>query len=101
MLNHRFNYLLSQAKGMDGKRLWTVARVAEEIGSGRAHVVQVLANKPGRGGHTRKRLIRFFRGNFTYWRDMLAALGWTEEGGIVPQGMFHGLQPEPERQTNL
>ncbi len=87
--NGRFHYLLEQPKDSAGERLWTVEKVAEAIYSSRAHVTEVLNNKPGRGGKTRLKLVRFFKQNFTFWRDMLAALGWDEDGGIVPQGTFH------------
>lgn len=52
----------------------TVAKLAALIGSGRAHVNQVINNKPGRGHFTRRRLIPHLAA------AEKAALGWTFHG---------------------
>lgn len=57
----------------------TVESIARKVGSGRAHVTQVLANKPGRGHHTRRRLTEFLKA------EELALLGWSL-GGVPLNG---------------
>jgi transcriptional regulator with XRE-family HTH domain len=66
-------------------RRMTVAQLAAQIGSGRAHVTQVLNNKPGRGLETRTKLFRVL----TY--EEIRALGWWNDFLIwlrkdVPRG---------------
>lgn len=48
----------------------TVASLAARAGTGRAHATQVLANKPGRGHWTRKRLVPLLQ------PAELVLLGW-------------------------
>lgn len=86
MRHDRFQYLLEQVRDERGKRRWTVARIAERIGSNRSHVNEVLNNKPGHGYRTRRKLVGFFKANFENWNELLAALGWKEDGGFVPRG---------------
>jgi hypothetical protein len=50
----------------------TVETLAVKIHSSRSHVNQVLANKPGRGGQTRKKLIPLLTD------EEIAALGWEK-----------------------
>ena|SRR5579859_909726 len=93
MKNGRFYWLLAQPKDHRGKRLWTLERIAEHICSGRAHVNEVINNKPGRAGalgkRTRRRLVKFFKENFqSSWPDILASLGWNEAGGRIPCRTF-------------
>ncbi|MEN6533345.1 MAG: hypothetical protein ABFD89_06760 [Bryobacteraceae bacterium] len=83
MKNHKFYWLLHEPRDGRGLPCWTVAMLAREIGSGRAHVTEVLNNVPGHGGKTRRKLVAVFRGHFPYWREMLAALGWTECGELL------------------
>jgi transcriptional regulator with XRE-family HTH domain len=52
----------------------TVAQLAAAIGSGRAHVTQVLAGVPGRGGQTRRKLARVLSAR------ELGILGWDDAG---------------------
>lgn len=56
------------------ERGWTQARLAAHIGSGRAHVSQVLNNVPGRGHRTRKKLAPLLT------QRELDLLGWTATG---------------------
>lgn len=86
MRNERFFYLIEQPRDGNGKKLWTLGRIAEAIYSSRSHVSQVINGKSGRGAYTRKRLVKFFKLNFTCWRDILLSLGWNEQGKIVPRG---------------
>lgn len=96
--NPEFMELLHQHQHASGVR-FTVGLLAEEIGSGRAHVSQVLRNVPGdkgqrygrgRGGRTRGKLANFFRKQFPgSAAAMLRALGWDERGAIVPRGEIH------------
>jgi len=51
----------------------TTGELARRIGSGRAHVCQVLNNKPGRGIWTRRRLFPHLT------KKEVEALGWSEE----------------------
>lgn len=73
----RFKYLLS-------KRGLNQAGLAAAVHCGRCHLSQVLANVPGRGGQTRRKL--------AYWivlqcgpdgPEMLKELGWDEEGNVL------------------
>ena len=86
MKNARFYELLRIPQTAAGEPMWNVQRLATEIGSSRSHVTEVLNNQPGHGHQTRRKLVRLFRRNFTYWPDLLLALGWTVEGKIVLRG---------------
>jgi hypothetical protein len=86
MRNPKFKWLLSEPRGADGRPLWTVGKVAQAIYSNRAHVTEVLLNREGRGGNTRRKLVRFFKENFHNWKELIDALGWDEAGNKVPQG---------------
>jgi hypothetical protein len=83
MKNHKFYCLMRDPRGADNKPIWTVARLAREMGSSRAHVAEVLNNVPGHGHRTRPKLISVLRSNFAFWRDMVAALGWDERGKLL------------------
>ena len=70
---------------------WTVEKLAAGIYASRCHVNMVLRNaavagKAGYGKQTRPKLVQFFKGHFTAWRAMLAALGWDENGNVIPHG---------------
>lgn len=67
-------------------RKYTVELLAAGIESGRTHVVQVLSGARA-SLRTRRRLITFFKTNFTpeVTAKMLAALGWDEQGQDVPR----------------
>jgi len=101
----RFYYLLHK----QAVPKFTTERLARAIGSGRCHVNKVLNNRPdqiskhpktqpGRnahvpkyhsgkiGGRTRRKLAAYFQQHFQ--RDaaeMLAELGWDENGDFVPR----------------
>lgn len=100
--NKLFYRLLRAVKDETGKRpKWTVEKIAESIYVNRCHLTDVLNNKPGHGGQIRPKLVRFFRENFEQWRAILQALGWDEDGRIVPRGMLDvqhstGNNAEPE-----
>jgi len=84
----------------DAGKPYTVQMLADGIFAGRSHVNLVLLNKavagkPGFGRQTRRKLVRFFKKNFTAWRAMLGALGWDEAGQQVPRGKFDVKQTEP------
>ena len=51
----------------------TVTRLARLAGTGRAHCSEVLANKPGHGHLTRRRLFPHLT------EEEVRTLGWTEE----------------------
>ena len=54
--------------------------MAEAIYSNRAHVNDVLNNKPGHGYQTRRKLIVFFKKEFPKaWPEILEALNWTTD----------------------
>lgn len=56
-----------------------IKHLAELIGSSHAHVSQVMNNKPGRGGQTRRKLAALLTDR------ELALVGWGREGRLVPQ----------------
>jgi hypothetical protein len=59
-------------------------------------VNDALNNVPKRGGLLRPKLARYIRQHFNNWERLLAALGWTEDGQIVPRGESHVEQnPAP------
>ncbi len=60
------------------ERGMTVEKLAAAILSGRAHVTQVMANKPGRGGQTRRKLNPLLT---TAERELL---GWENSTRNVP-----------------
>ena len=88
MKNTDFIELLRNHQHPDTGKRWTIEDLAAAIYSGRAHVTMVLANRSGRGGRTRIKLVKLFKKNFAVWPAMLATLGWTEAGesstGNVP-----------------
>jgi hypothetical protein len=92
MRNEPFHKLLKEFRDERGKRRWTISRIAERIGSNPAHVTDVLNNTPGHGYRTRPRLVAFFKEHFHNWKEVLEALGWTEEGLIVPRGTTYHME---------
>lgn len=82
MRNEKFYWLLREPRDAQGRPVWSVERLAAAAGSSRAHVTEVLNNVPGHGHRTRGRLVRVLMANFTYWRDMLVVLGWSESGEL-------------------
>ena len=89
MKNRDFIALLRGEKDVAGKP-YTIEVLAAGICSGRAHVNQVLRNRlvdgrPRFGHQTRRRLVKFFKGNFRAWPAMLSVLGWGEDGEIKNQ----------------
>ena len=66
-----------------GTKKWTVAKLAEEIGSSRSRVIDVLNSKPGHGRRIRPKLARLIRQKFPMWCGMLAALNWDENGRLT------------------
>lgn len=72
----------------------TVASLAAKAGTGRAHASQVLANKPGRGHHTRRRLTAFLTA------EELALLGWSLGGApLHPFPVERSESPAARQQT--
>ena len=59
----------------------TVEQLAAAIGSGRAHVTQVLAGVPGRGGQTRRKLVCVLKP-----RELLI-LGWDAAGHVLERSL--------------
>lgn len=85
--NKLFYRLLHAVKDESGKRpKWTLEKIAEAIYVNRAHLTDVINNKPNHGAQTRPKLVRFFKANFQQWKAILSALEWDEEGNIVPRG---------------
>ena len=68
----------------------TVEALARQAGTGRAHATQVLANKPGRGHLTRRRLATLLT------PAELALLHWAPDG--TP--LFHAERSIPFRREN-
>lgn len=71
---HRIHPLVLQS--LHDRRL-TVDALALAVQSGRAHVTQVMANKPGRGHHTRRRLAPLLTELELYLQ------GWRADGALV------------------
>ena len=55
----------------------TVTKLAEQFSIGRSHLSQVLANKPGRGGQTRRKIARYLP------PVALQLLGWDVRGNLI------------------
>jgi len=73
MTNWKFHRLLhSRFDEKTGARMTTLA-LAEQSGTGRCHLSQVINNVPGRGGKTRRRLFP----HLTF--EEIQALGWERE----------------------
>lgn len=85
MKNKDFLGLLHAQRHPSGRK-WTIEKLATAISGNRGHVNDVLNNKPGHGGQTRRKLAALFQKDFPSWRAMLATLGWDESGNLVPQG---------------
>jgi hypothetical protein len=51
----------------------TLQKLAARIGSTHSHLSQVLTHKPGRGGHTRRKLFPHLT------PEEIRLLGWTDE----------------------
>ena len=95
MKNQRFYQLLHMGRQANGEA-WTTSALAASIQSGRAHVTEVLNNEPGHGHQTRRKLAAVFKANFTFWRDLLLALGWDEGGNILAvEGRLMESHPSP------
>ena len=74
--NTKFYWLLHERKAPDRRPQWTVTRLAGAIGANRAHVNDVLNNKPGHGCRTRPKLVALFRLEFPNWEQVLKSLDW-------------------------
>lgn len=99
MKNRVFHKLLRRLTDEQG-RPYTVGKIAEGIFSNRAHLNDVLNNKPNHGGNTRWKVVKFLkriapcpaplpiaspRGEGEkkpHWRELLDALGWDENGAV-------------------
>lgn len=93
--NKLFYRLLHAVKDETGNRpKWTLEKIAAAIYVNRPHLTDVINNKQGHGKQTRPKLVRFFRENFEQWRAILSALGWDENGNLVPHGMSDVEQME-------
>jgi len=78
MKNGRVIWLLSCQNDQTGQPL-TIATLARRIGSSYAHVNRVLANAPGRGHQTRRKLAPLLS------EPVLRELGWDKSGALVPR----------------
>lgn len=79
--NERFYYLLHDQQEL------TTAMLAALADTGRAHLTQVLNNKPGRGKETRVKLAGLCwtvphpqAGHYILTDEMLKELGWNRDG---------------------
>ncbi len=59
------------------KRCLTASSLARLAGVGRSHLSQVINGKPGRGGHTRRKIARHLT------EEELGLLGWDAEGRVI------------------
>lgn len=93
--NKMFYRLLRAVKDPSGKRpLWTLEKIGKEIYVNRSHLTDVINNKPRHGAQTRPKLVRFFKQHFEQWQAILEALGWDEEGNIIPHGTLDVQQTD-------
>lgn len=71
----------------------TAQKLAKQVGCGRSHLSQVLNNKPGRGGQTRRKLRPLLT------PEEIQLLGWPLEqsstGNIVPDAQTAAQQHRP------
>lgn len=85
--NKEFYRLLHWERDSHHRPVWTSERLAREIYSNRAHVTEVLNNKPKRGHVTRWKLAQCLKKHFARWEEMLSALGWAEQIGRIKEEM--------------
>lgn len=84
MKNPRFHSLLRQC-WWEEERL-NVTRLAEGLMTNRAHLSDVLNNKPGRGHQVRKKVVTFLQKHAPEMApQILVELGWDSAGKIVPR----------------
>ena len=63
----------------------TVERMAAAIFVNRAHLTDVLNNKPGHGGNTRWKVVKFLKQKQpAHAAALLDALGWDADGNVKP-----------------
>lgn len=85
MINREFYTLLHAPRTERGRNRWTVARVAEAIYCSRGYVQDVLNHRTAHGRLVRVKLLKFFQKEFpATWRQIIAALGWDEQGNVQP-----------------
>ena len=78
-----------------GTNKWTVAKMAEKIGACRCRVNDALNNRPGTGGHLRRKLAKLIIQEFpATCKDMLAVLKWDENGCRLTTGERANQQNE-------
>ena len=83
MKNREFHFKLRKLRTASGER-WTVGRIAETIYVSRARLNDVLNNKQGHGGQTRAKVVKFFDKHMPEQKaELMAAMGWSVEGGAV------------------
>lgn len=95
MKNKKFHFTIRKMVTAEGERL-TVGRIAEAIFVNRAHLTDVLNNTPGHGGNTRWKVVEYLKKNHPEKvNDLLAALGWDENGTLleVQQSVPRGTVP--------
>ena len=86
--------------GNTGHRRLTVGRIAEAIYVSRPRLNEVLNNKAGRGALTRPKVVRYLEREFPERKaELLAALGWDEDGNLVTPhpGPLPIASPTPQR----
>ena len=84
MKNRDFLFLLRKLKDESGQP-WTVSKIADAMFLNRSRLNDSFNNKPGHGGNTRGKVVKFFGQRFPGQApELLTALGWNERGEITP-----------------
>jgi hypothetical protein len=81
------NYELLRSLHFRGE---TTTTLAQKIGSCQSHVSQTLANDPGRGARTRRKLARLLT------PEELVMAGWNEDGSMRGTTSPPGAERESE-----
>ncbi|HUA39198.1 MAG TPA: hypothetical protein VMA35_12475 [Candidatus Sulfopaludibacter sp.] len=84
MKNRGFLFLLRKLTDEPGQP-WTVSKIADAMFLNRSRLNDVFSNKPGHGGNTRGKVVKFFLQRFPGQApELLRSLGWNERGEITP-----------------
>ena len=89
MKNRDFLLLLRKLKDESGQPR-TVSRIADAMFLNRSRLNDIFNNKPGHGGNTRGKVVKFFGQRFPgQGPELLKALRWNERGEITLPQLEH------------
>jgi hypothetical protein len=81
--NRKFHFQLRTLKDEKGES-WSVSKIAHRIYVNRSRLNDVINDKPGHGGNTRAKVVKFLTQQFPEQvTSLLTALGWNEHGEII------------------